>query len=215
MRKFALFLAAASGWSGLSAPAIAAAPSAAAVYEAGRCMVQRDRRAAASLILALPLDGGVADLSSLRSGGARVCVAAAEGASTMLVRGAIAQALFIRDFRRFGREPNMRTAFVNLNLPIEASPSGPRTVELYRWADCVVRNDSAGIERLLLSPVGAAGEAGAIAALQTYMSACMRAGTRLTVRASEVRSLFAQSAYFTMYRYWTGELGSAGSRGGN
>ena len=106
----------------------------------------------------------------------------------------------------------MNAALVNLNLPIEASPGGPRTVELYRWSDCVVRNDLVATERLLRSAVGAADEAAALAALQTYMSACMRGGTQLTLRSSEVRSLFAQSAYFTMYRYWTGQLDGRSSR---
>lgn len=215
MRKFVLALAAAGCFSAFSAPAFAVSPSVAGVYEAGQCMVRRDRRAAAALIRALPLDGGAADLSALRRSGARDCAAAAEGASTMLLRGAIAQALFLRDFRYFGREPQMSVEIVDLNLPIESSPSGPRTVELFRWADCVVRNDSDATQRLLRSAVGSADEAAALAALQTYMSACMRAGTRLTVRSSEVRSLFAQSAYFTMYRYWTGQLEGAGSSARN
>jgi|GEM_PF-3374157 len=213
MKQFLGSLALAGSALALPAPAIAAPASVAGVYEAGRCMVDRDRRAAIGLILALPLDGRAADLSSL-SGSARDCAATAQGASAMLVRGAIAQALFLRDFRTFGREPRMTTSLINLALPVESSPSGTRSVELYRWGDCVVRNDGAGTQRLLLSTVGSADESAAIAGLQTYMSACMRAGSQLEVRASEVRSVFAQSAYHTMYRYWTGQL-QAGGRGRN
>lgn len=212
MKTVLLSLAAAGSAAALSAPALAAPTSVAGVYEAGRCMVERDRRAAAALIQALPLDGGVADLSALTRSGARGCVAGAQGASVMVVRGAIAQALFLRDFRTFGREPRTEIALVDLNLPVESSLSGTRGVELYRWADCVVRNDAAGTQRLLLSIVGSPEEASSIAGLQTYMSACMRAGSQLQVRASEVRSVFAQSAYHVMYRYWSGQL--EGRRGG-
>lgn len=209
MKQILFCLAAAAAL--VSAPALAA-PSVAGVYEAGKCMVDRDRRAAAMLIRALPLDGGVADLSALQGSRAGGCAGAAQGASAMLVRGAIAQALFLRDFRSFGREPSMQIALVNLDLPVESSPGGTRSVELYRWADCVVRNDAAGTQRFLLSTIGSGEEDAAIAALQTYMSACMRAGSQLEVRASEVRSVFAQSAYHAMYRYWTGQLAGRSSR---
>lgn len=187
-----------------SVPAFAA-PTAAAVYDAGRCMVQRNRRAAVTLILALPSDNRPADLSSL--GGA---CAGAEGATAMVVRGAIAQALFLRDFRVFGREARPEVSLVNLNLPIESSLSGSRSTELYRWGDCVVRNDGAGIQQLLVSAVGSADERAAIAGLQTYMSACMRSGSQFGVRASELRSVLAQSAYHAMYRYSTGQLEAGG-----
>jgi hypothetical protein len=213
MKALVLSLAASAGIA-VSAPAPAApAPApAAGVYEAGRCMVASDRRAAVALILALPLDGREADLSTLRGTGAGTCAEGAQGASAMVVRGAIAQALFFRDFRAFGRQPRTETGLIDLGLPIESSPGGTRSVELYRWADCVVRNDIAGTQRLLVSAIGSGEEDAAIAGLQTYMSACMRVGSLLQVRASEVRSVFAQSAYHTMYRYWTGRLEDGGGR---
>ena len=192
------------------APALAAPASVAGVYEAGRCMVSLDRRAAVVLIQALPLDGQAADLSALRGSAASGCAGGAKGASAMLVRGAIAQALFLRDFRAFGREPRVESGLVNLNLPVEPSAGGARSVELYRWADCVVRNDTAGTQRLLISTIGSGEESAAIAVLQAYMAACMRAGSQLEVRSSEVRSVFAQSAYHAMYRYWTGQLEDGG-----
>jgi hypothetical protein len=209
IRQLILSLAAAAA---AAPPAGAAAPSVAGVYEAGRCLVASDRRAAVALIRTLPLDGPVADLSTLRGSAARGCAEPAQGAPAMLVRGAIAQALFLRDFRAFGREPRTENGLVDLNLPIESSPGGTRSVELYRWADCVVRNDSAGTQRLLVSAIGSGEEDTAIAGLQAYMSACMRGGSQLQVRASEVRSVFAQSAYHTMYRYWTGQLEDGSGR---
>jgi hypothetical protein len=206
MKALVLGLAAAAGAAASFTPA-QAAPTVAAVYESGRCMVQRDRRAAVTLILSLPSDNSIANLAPFRG-----ACAGAEGASAMLVRGAIAQALFLRDFRVFGREARAEVVLVNLGLPVESSVSGSRSNELYRWGDCVVRNDGAGLQRLLVSAVGSADESAAIAGLQTYMAACMRSGTQLEVRASELRSVLAQSAYHAMYRYSTGQLEGGGRR---
>ena len=38
------------------------------------------------------------------------------------------------------------------------------------------------------------------------MAACMPAGVQLDVRLWELRSVMAQTAYHTLYRYWTGQL---------
>lgn len=191
------------------APALAdAAPAAAAVYEAGRCIVGQDRAAAAALMRRLPLDDSAADLSPLQRSRARACAAGAAGASANMVRGAIAQELFLRDFRSFGGEPRYPDRLVDLDLPVQgiSAPGGSGAGDLYRWADCVVRNDPANVERLLRSPVGSTDEAGAIAAVQPYMSACFAAGAQVAMRASQIRGLFAQGAYFSMYRIWTGQL---------
>lgn len=209
MRRVIASVLALGALASVPAPA-AAAPSSAAVYEAGRCLVQQDRRSAVALMGSLPLDDSPADLAGVGRGGAG-CVRGLDGAAAMLVRGGIAQALFLRDFGGFGRELRNDRNLLDLRLPVEATPGmpGDRTTQLYRWADCVVRNDSAGTERLLRSAVGTPEERTAIAGLQAFMARCMPAGTELSVRAWEVRSLFAQSAYHTLFRYWTGQLQSA------
>ncbi|MEA3042509.1 MAG: hypothetical protein QOH47_347 [Sphingomonadales bacterium] len=210
MMKRVFFSAVALGaLASIPAPA-AATPSSAAVYEAGRCLVQQDRRSAVALMGSLPLDDSPADLSSVGRGGA-ACVRGLAGAPAMLVRGGIAQALFMRDFGGFGRELRNDRNIFDLHLPVEATFGTPRdrTTQLYRWADCVVRNDSAGTERLLRAGIGTPAERDAVAGLQTFMSSCMPVGTQLSIRAWEVRSLFAQSAYHTLFRYWTGQLESA------
>lgn len=212
MKRVLFSLIAGAALAGLPAPvfATAAAPSAASVYEVGRCIVRADRRAAISLMRTLPLDNSLADLSAL-GGSASGCAGGAAGVPAMLIRGAIAQELFIRDFRTFSREPRNPDRLVNLNLPVEAFavPRSDSVGDLYRWSDCVVRNDTANTERLLHSPIGSPGESAAFAALQTYMSACFASGSQVAMRPAQVRSLFAQSAYNSMYRYWTGQLQSA------
>ena len=198
------------------AAALAALPQAAAaddelpgvdrLYQAGRCILDQDRGAAVNLLRTLPLGDEEADLSRLADSPARTCLDPAAGASAIMLRGAIAQAPFFRDFRRFGMQPARPERLVDLRLPVETSPAGDYPVDLYRWGDCVVRNDTRNTHALLTSDPGSAEEAEALGRLQPYMSACHRDEGRLTVRASEARSVFAQAAYDIMFRYWSAEL---------
>ena len=205
----------------LSAAAIAfttAAPAAAntggasveAIYEAGQCIVRSDRDAALMLMQTLPIENIAVELTDLPSETARRCADGMTSASGLILRGGIAQALFFRDFGGFGQEPARSRALINLDLPVQDSPEGSLAVELYRLADCVVRNDVERTERLLSSRVGSRNEANAISGLQPYMRACAPAGMQMEVSTSQLRSAMAQSAYQSMYRYWTRDLTSVG-----
>jgi len=175
------------------------------IYAAGRCIAVEDRYAAVSLLQSLPIDGDAADLSNL-SERARRCARDLSAPDILHLRGALAQALFFRDFGGFGLEPRRSTPLVNLSLPTQDSPGGTRSAQLYQWSDCVVRNDAAHTEALLSSRVGSRAEAAAIERLRDYMAACAPADAQLAVQPAELRSLLAQSAYQSMYRYWTDQL---------
>ncbi len=175
------------------------------IYDAGRCIVDNDRRTAVSFLQSLPIEEGEADLSLLPDNLTRRCARGMSAVDSLHVRGAIAQALFFRDFGGFGIEPGRSVPLVNLNIPAQGSPPGTGMTELYRWADCVVRNDIGHTERLLQTRVGSPNEATAIEALRPFMQACAGADS-LAVRPSDFRSLVAQSAYNSMYRYWTRQL---------
>jgi hypothetical protein len=207
MRKALYLVVAAGAVLTVAGPASAdnGAPSIAQVYDAGRCFVAQDRRAAVGLLQSVPFDGQTADLSGLPRSLAR-CAQGLGTPAALHLRGAIAQALFFRDFGGFGLEPRRSAALVNLDLPVQDSEEGSRRSELYRWSDCVVRNDAPNVERLMESRVGSAAEASAIAALRNYMAACVPGGGQLTTQPSELRSVVAQSAYHSMYRYWTRDL---------
>lgn len=210
----ALFSLLAAG-SALALPAAAAATTSTSlddVYDAGRCMVERDRAAAVGLLMTLPIDATPADLSSVPAALAERCGRRLGTVTSLHLRGAIAQALFLRDFGSFGVEPRRSTPMVNLNLPAQDSQSGDRAVELYRWGDCLVRNDAIHAERLLASPVGSRTEAAMIEAMRDYMAACAPAGAQIAINPGEVRSVVAQSAYQSMYRYWTGRLAPVNDR---
>ncbi|WP_114950838.1 hypothetical protein [Sphingosinicella terrae] len=200
----------------LSAAALAAVPQGALanngspvtqrVYEAARCILNEDRGEAVQLLRTLPLGDDEADLSPLADSPARTCVDAAAGTTAIMMRGALAQALFFRDFRRFGRQPTRPERLVDLDLPVQDSAGGDYPVDLYRWGDCVVRNDTRNTHALLTSQPGSSEETAALTTLQPFMAACHRGEGELTVRPSEARSVFAQAAYDIMYRYWSAEL---------
>lgn len=207
MRKTMLALLAAAAAFTPSAPAAAdeARPALRDIYDAGRCIVDNDRRTAVSFLQSLPIEEGEADLSVLPDNLARQCTQGLGTVDSLHVRGALAQALFFRDFGGFGIQPGRSVPLVNLNIPAQSSPPGTGMVELYRWADCVVRNDGNHAERLLQSRVGSSNEAAMVEQLRPFMQAC--AGTEsLAVRPADFRSLVAQSAYNSMYRYWTRQL---------
>src|SRR5918999_1299759 len=164
------------------------------IYDAGRCIVDNDRRTAVSFLQSLPLEEGEADLTLLPDSLTRRCARGLGMVDSLHVRGAIAQALFFRDFGGFGIEPARSVPLVNLNIPAQSSPPATGMTELYRWVDCVVRNDIGHTERLLESRVGSRNESAAIDGMRPYMQAC--AGEQsLAVRPSDFRSLVAQSAY--------------------
>ncbi|MFN3944974.1 MAG: hypothetical protein ACK4K7_08590 [Allosphingosinicella sp.] len=193
-------------------PSAADEATARAAYDVGRCVVSAGRGHAAHLLSTLPLGGGEVG----REGQAAIDRAGCGGRklpddAAMLLRGAIAQELYAIDFREFGTDPRNRGAWIDLALPTEMDDAdGDATVQLYRWADCVVRNDTENTERLLRMPVGSRREAAVLAAMQPYMSACLSPDARLTVAPTELRSIFAQAAYQTLRRYWSGELRQAG-----
>ena len=189
--------------------------TAAVVYSVGRCLASRSREASAALLNVLPLGGGEIHpaqkemINSVGCAGSSV-----PDDSAFLLRGGIAQALYNADFEEFGVAPRNRPEWVNLRLPVEAEDTaGSKTDELYKWGDCVVRNDTQGVEALLRTPAGSRREAMTLGRMQPYMAACLSEGKSLAVAPYELRSLFAQAAYHSLYRYWSGELRQASAGG--
>jgi hypothetical protein len=192
----------------LPSPAAAASPGIDRIYAAGRCIVQRDRNSAIDLVLALPLGREQASIAALAPSLAQRCGAGLESVPAMHLRGAIAQALFFRDFRGMGLQPSRSVPLVNLDVPVQDSPAGDSTTEIYRLADCVVRNDGPRTERLLATRPGTENEGRVMDALAPYLRACTSADSQLSIARSDLRSAIAQSAYHSMYRYWTRQLTS-------
>lgn len=212
MRNYLLSLFAAAAVLAPAAPATAyRVASVDETFATGRCIVTRSRDAALDILRAVPNSADEADLSRLPPSVTR-CARGITTADALQLRGAIVQELYRRDFGGAGLEPRRSTPLVNLNLPVQDSPAGDRTVELLRWADCVVRNDGEHVDRLLASTVGSRTEAAVIERMRSYMAACAPAGAEFSVRPGDLRALIAQSAYHSMYRYWTRQLAPVDTR---
>lgn len=212
MRKYLLSLFAAGAVLAPAAPATAyRVATVDETFATGRCIVSRSRDAALDVLRAVPYSADSADLSRLPGNVSR-CARGISTADALQLRGAIVQELYRRDFGGAGVEPRRSTPLVNLDLPVQDSPSGDRTVELLRWSDCVVRNDGEHVDRLLASSVGSRTEAAAIDRMRSYMAACAPSGAEFSVRPGDLRALIAQSAYHSMYRYWTRQLAPVDTR---
>jgi hypothetical protein len=167
---------------------------------------------AAQLLQELPLGGGETDVSAVRLGSAAKCGAGQGSVSTTLLRGGLAQALLLRDFPRFGVQPEIAAdRFVRFDLPIDGPTAGvdAQTATMYKLADCVVRNQAIKTENLFRSSPGSSREGRVLDALAPYVSACHGARGDARISRSDFRSLMAQAAYNVSVRYWTGDLWSA------
>jgi hypothetical protein len=79
---------------------------------------------AVGFLQSVPVDSETADLSLLPQNIHQRCAEGVGSAKALLIRGAIAQALFFRDFGGFGLEPSRAIPLVNLALPVQDSPEG-------------------------------------------------------------------------------------------
>jgi hypothetical protein len=195
---------------GAAATAAAAPPTEQKLaYQLGRCLVAQDRYAAIDVLNGLPLSGGEARLSQAELGDASSCLTAEMAVlKPIAVRGGIAQELFLRDFEEFGLEPKRKREFANIALPIwEDSKDGDaHTRALYKLGDCVVRNRTDSIERLLNAPVGSRTEQQVIETLGPIIAACHGGKGQARVSRGDLRSILAQAAYSASVRYWSGRL---------
>lgn len=205
--RFSIFVLALTG----AAAAAAAEPAAdqKLAYQFGRCLVQQDRWAATQVIEQLPLADERVDLSDADLGDASSCLRPEVSVvSSIALRGGIAQELFLRDFQEFGVEPKRKAELATIALPIspDSDEGDPTTRALYRLGDCVVRNSTDSIERLLKAPVGSRTEQQVIERLGPIMAACHGPERQARVSRDDLRSILAQSAYSASTRYWRGQL---------
>jgi hypothetical protein len=183
------------------------------VYQLGRCIAGDDRDAAMEMLRSLPLDGETVTVDASQAGRAAKCVGERRELRSITLRGALAQALLLRDFPRFGVPPKIaRNHFITFDLPLDATSSGgadPHTASLYRLADCVARNQGMMTERLFRAAPGSGLEGNVLRALGPTMTACQGQRAPIRVGRSDFRSALAQAYYHVSVRYWTDQLWSA------
>lgn len=204
---------------GVGAPAIAATLSKDAevdIYNIARCAVAKDHDSAAATVRRLSLTGDEATVQPGWLGGGAECVksGALVGPSVVL-RGALAQALYFRDFKEFGMRPRMAPALLaDMGLPPvnDGVDTSKPDVALARFGDCLARNVPEDTDKLLQSPVDSPLERTAIARIQPYFAGCYPKNARFNVNRSTLRGLLALSAYSASTRYWRGEIVANGTR---
>ncbi len=184
------------------------------IYRIGQCVVRHDRGTALRLLEMLPVDGE----PRLQEAARTIADAGCLGESLpvdfpVYLRGAIAQEMLRTDFTEMRGEPYSVARLVDFGLPVESDSDPAESAQPYRWSDCVVRNDGDNVERLMRTPPGSEGERRVLVRMRAYMSACMSGQTEFAASAPEIRSLFMQSAYHSLYRYWNGDLSAAGESG--
>ena len=165
----------------------------------GRCLVEQDRGAALTLFATLPPTDAAADLT--RNAG---CAGGPTSASTMAVRGGIAEALYKRDFREWGLPPRRAsTDLARLDLPGRADAGG----SLFALGHCVARWQPNDLDRLFATPPGSAREGRIIDRLAERFAPCQPAGTSVAIKRTHVRALLAQTAYELSRQNAQGTLG--------
>ena len=197
-----------------SAPAAASTGDVKSIYALGRCIAGADRSAAGEMLRRLPLADTRVAVADSNLGRAGKCLkGGAPTVSSVQLRGAVAQALLLRDFPHFGVPPKISEGmFARFELPVDDATStgvDAKTASLYRLADCVVRNQAIKTETLFRSGPGSALEERVIDNFAPTILACGADVRKLTVSRAHFRSLMAQAAYNVSVRYWTGKLWSA------
>ncbi|MDB5720050.1 MAG: hypothetical protein JWP15_668 [Alphaproteobacteria bacterium] len=193
---------------GLPTPAMAQGGPEKQVYEIGQCIAAKDRDAAAALLRDLPFGTGSFTLDGARLGGAARCLAQPQPVRARTMRGALAQALLLRDFPRFGIEPRVAPRlFARLDLPLEPRAGvDARTANLYKLADCVVRNRAIESEPLFRSGLGSGVEDRVIDSFGPTIAACQKLSAPAAISRADFRGLLAEAAYDVSVRYWSGQL---------
>lgn len=176
-----------------------------------KCALKKDRAATISATKRLPLGHEPVTLTADALGNAASCLnGSAVTAPAMQIRGAVAEQLYVSDFREVGVQPRRKPGdFADLDLPdvTDKSTSTLAELPLYRLADCVARNDAESASFYLKAPAGSRMEKERFAKLQPYMAACAH-GQRIVAAPGDFRAALAQAAYHTSARYWDGQLSS-------
>lgn len=161
----------------------------------GKCLVKSDRQNAIALFSRLPADNSPADVSPGLGG----CTTDMTEITAMQVRGAIAEALYERDFREAGVAPHQSADnFARLDLPEgETDKTG-----IFALGRCVALARFADVDRIFAMEPGSQRESNFVETLKPYFAACQPTGTQITIKRGDVRPILAQNAYAGNVRYW-------------
>ncbi|MBA3897574.1 MAG: hypothetical protein H0X36_10680 [Sphingomonadaceae bacterium] len=172
-----------------------------------RCVVAADRGAALAALDSLPLDSSPSQLDAAQLRGAGKCAPAPVAGSAIMLRGAIVEALYKRDFVEFGLHPH-RVASDLAPVKIPERPADPGGK--YALGACVSRSAPQLADALFATEPGSKREDNAMAPMLAYFTACQArfggGGAQTAMTRAEMRSVIAQGAYANSVRYWAGGM---------
>jgi hypothetical protein len=113
-------------------------------------------------------------------------------------RGAIVEALLLRDFSAVGKPRGAHVAaVVSMNAPAKhgLEPIAPRVEAMLALAECIVKTDPARSFGVFSTEVAGPAEDAAVRSLTPAISQCLPPGFEFTLKAPVLRSFLAEAAY--------------------
>lgn len=120
--------------------------------------------------------------------------------SSMTLRGAIFQAMYLRKYAKkplLPFAPELSTGYRAL-YPEDVSGEARMAVALEQFGECVAKADPAAARRLLLANSSSSAESSAIAELSPKFSGCIVAGEKITLSKLIAKGAIAEAMYRLM-----------------
>lgn len=176
-------------------------------YQRGVCLVKKQGPLAEKILATRPMSGDEM-LAFIKADMQSHCFDAnipnpPPKLTSNATRGAIVEALLLRDFSAVGVARTGHVAAVaRPDQPPEHGPATPaagsaaaRAEALLQLAECVVKVDPADSFAVFSKPVGSPEENGAVHALTPAFAQCLPPDLQLTEKAPVLRSYLAEAAY--------------------
>ena len=188
---------------GQAAPTIASAkPSDPALlrswYASGQCLVARNGVQAEAILDTRPQS--LDFLGAFLTADTRTRCFDQRRAAVMhenATRGAVAEALLLRDFSAVGtpRGKHVAKVFMPLRSPVAPAAGEKRAIAFLEITECVAEKEPALSFQLFSTEIGSREETAAVRALVPALGACLSKGLQVPMNASYVRSFLAEAVY--------------------
>jgi hypothetical protein len=181
------------------------------LVEVARCVVRRAHGAAEKLLETTP--ESVAE-SNVRWGSIRArldqCSQMYVGATGVVLRGAIAQALYEEKFA--ARAPDANPTAVPLAHDWPATgETAAQLATIYSFADCFVAAQPASVRQLVLTVPGSAEESAALRAMRPNFASCLVKDVTFNTNRETMRAVLTES----LHRWSVAQAKAASPSGGS
>ena len=165
------------------------------LYDYGECVAKARRRQAKAFVAQFPFSKG-ADEAARRMVTEECLLQGELSFSAEAVRGPVYQALYRKDFDRNDTTDLKGAPIVDYAAGLAAEDAlASTTVNLRRFGDCTVRNNSAAARALAFSEVDSAAETEAFASLMPAMGGCVVQGDSIRFTRPLLRAVLAETLY--------------------